>query len=259
MHNSQIPSDFKLSSSSFKGKTILITGATDGIGRCAALYFARAGATVVLHGRSETKLEELYDEIEQEGLAQPAIYCLSLESANAEAYTAMHDALANEFPKLDGLLINAAELGARTPVQQYSPERWATVMQVNINASFLLSRALLPLIRNSEHGRILFTSDQSASQGKAYSAAYSVSKAASDALMKVLAEELDGLGDICVNSVDPGATRTRLRLNAYPAEDPMTVSPASKLMPSYAYLLSPICTQSGKIFRAQPEHKSLEP
>ncbi|WP_096087172.1 YciK family oxidoreductase [Agaribacterium haliotis] len=251
MTSHTIPADYAPRAGLLTDKVILVTGATEGIGRQAALSYARAGATVILHGRSNAKLEELYDEIEEEGLPQAAIYCLSLDSAGPDDYSAMADALEQEFTQLDGLLLNAAELGQRTPVEHYKSETWAKVLQVNLTAPFMLCRALLPLLKKSEHGRIVFSTDACASDAKAYSCAYSVSKAGIDNLRQVLAHELEGIAPICVNSVDPGPTRTRLRLNAYPAEDPKSVPDCSGLVNSYLYLISQDCQQSGLLFTAR--------
>lgn len=220
-----------------KGKVIVVTGAGAGIGRSAALSFAAHGATVVLLGRTIPKLEMVYDEIEAAGGPQPAIYPINFEGAVAKDYDDMAQTLFDEFGKVDGLLHNAAELGERTPMNNYSPDVWIRVMQVNVNAPFMLTRALLPVMNHSSAGSILFTGSSVGYEGRAFWGAYAASKAANENMMQTLAQELDQTTQIRCNSINPGATRTKMRATAYPAEDPMKVKPAEDLMPLYLYLM----------------------
>ena len=124
-----------------ESRVILVTGAGDGIGKTAAKSFAAHGATVVLLGRTVTKLEAVYDEIEGSGHPQPAIYPMNLEGAAPKDYQDLADTLEREFGRLDGLLHNATNLGSLTPLEHYDLELWAKVMQVNLHAPFLLTRA----------------------------------------------------------------------------------------------------------------------
>lgn len=220
-----------------KGKVIVVTGAGAGIGRSAALSFAAHGATVVLLGRTIPKLEMVYDEIEAAGGPQPAIYPINFEGAVAKDYDDMAQTLFDEFGKVDGLLHNAAELGERTPINNYSPDVWIRVMQVNVNAPFMLTRALLPVMNHSSAGSILFTGSGVGYEGRAFWGAYAASKAANENMMQTLAQELDQTTQIRCNSINPGATRTKMRATAYPAEDPMKVKPTEDLMPLYLYLM----------------------
>lgn len=221
-----------------RDRVIAITGAGDGLGRAAAITFARHGATVVLLGRTLAKLEAVYDEIEAGGHPQPAIFPINLEGAAPQDYEQLRSALQNEFGRLDGLLHNAAELGGRTPLDSYSLSDWTKVMQVNMTAPFLLTRALLPLLRQSADGRIVFTSSNVGRKGRAYWGAYAVSKGATETLMQVLADELEST-PIRVNSLNPGPVRTRLRASAYPAEDPASVTPPEPIMKAYLFLFGP--------------------
>ena len=234
----QIPSNYTIKPKALSGKIILVTGAGDGIGKVAAKTFAACGATVVLCGRTMAKLESVYDEIEAAGYPQPAIYPINFESAVEKDYDDMCNALEDTFGHLDGLLFNAADLGERTPITNYSVSAWLRCMQVNVNSPFMMTQALLPLLERAENASILFTSSSVAFKGRAFWGAYSVSKAAAENFMQTLHDELEGATRIRANSINPGATRTAMRAAAYPAEDPETVKPAEYLMPAYVYLLS---------------------
>lgn len=232
-----IPSDYAIKPNALQGKIIIVTGAGAGIGRCAAKTFAACGATVVLCGRTMSKLEAVYDEIEAAGHPQPAIYPINFESAQQKDYDDMCNALEDTFGRLDGLLHNAADLGERTPISNYSVSAWQRCMQVNANAPFMMTQALLPLLQRADHASILFTSSSVAFKGRAFWGAYAASKAAAENFMQTLHDELEGATQIRVNSINPGATRTDMRAAAYPAEDPQTVKAPEALMPAYVYLL----------------------
>ena len=234
----KIPQDYVIHPYSLAGKIILVTGAGDGIGKIAAKTFAACGATVILAGRTMSKLEQVYDEIEAGEYPQPAIYPINFESAVEKDYDDMCNALEDTFGKLDGILFNAADLGERTPIANYSVNAWSRCMQINVNAPFMLTQALLPLLERSDNASILFTSSSVAFKGRAFWGAYAASKAAAENFMQTLHDEREGATRIRANSINPGATRTAMRAAAYPAEDPETVKTPDKLMPSYVYLLS---------------------
>ncbi len=234
-------------------RVILVTGAGDGIGRAAALSFARHGATVILLGRTIAKLETVYDEIEAEGLPQPAIFPLNFEGASLKDFHDMAETLDKEFGRLDGILHNAGLLGRITPFEQYNPELWEQVMQVNINGPIWMTQALLPLLTASKDASVIFTSSSVGRQGRAYWGAYAVSKFATEGFVEVLADEVEHLGSLRVNSLNPGATRTAMRKSAYPAEDPMTLRAAEDIMPTYLWLMGPDSRgHNGERFDAQP-------
>lgn len=233
----QLPENYSSKPQCLAGKIIIVTGAGDGIGRVAAKTFAAQGATVVLMGRTLAKLERVYDEIEKDGHPQPAIFPINFESAIEKDYDDMCNALEATFGHIDGLLHNAADLGERTPVSNYSISAWLRCMQINVNAPFMMTQALLPLLERAENASILFTSSSVAYQGRSFWGGYAASKAAAENLMQTLADELQGTSKIRVNSINPGGTRTKMRAAAYPGEDPTTVKTADALMPAYLYLL----------------------
>jgi len=218
-------------------KTILVTGAGDGIGAEAAKTYAAHGATVVLTGKTKPKLEKVYDEIVAAKYPEPVIHPIDFTGASVDDYSNMADALEDNFGQLDGLLHNAAQLGLMTPLASYNPKDWLTTLHTNLTAPFLLTQALIPLLMNAENASIIFTTDAVGKTPNAYWGAYGVSKAGIDNLMVTLAEELENTTKIRVNSIDPGAVRTNLRRSAFPGEI-VTESPlAESIMPCYLYLM----------------------
>ena len=228
--------DYQPPENLLKGRTILVTGAGDGIGRAASMSFAAHGATVVLLGRTLAKLEVVYDAIEKAGGVQPAIYPMNLEGAKDHDYFELAETLDKEFGSLEGLLHNAARLRLMSRIDDYDMETWFQVMQVNLNAPFMLTQACLPLLRKADDASLVFTSDQLGRKAKAYWGAYAVSKFGVEGLMQVLAAETEG-SNIRVNSIAPGPTRTNLRAHAFPGEDPQTVKSPEERMPLYLWLM----------------------
>ncbi len=231
--------DYQPSADLLKDRVILITGAGDGIGAAAAKGCAALGATVILLGRTTRKLEAVYDAIEEAGHPQPAIYPMNLEGAAPKDYEDLAATIEQEFGRLDGLLHNASILGTLTPLGQYSIEQWSKVMQVNLNAPYLMTRACLDLLKKSDDASVLFTSSSVGRQGRAYWGAYAVSKAGNENMMQTWADELESNTNIRVNSINPGATRTSMRARAYPGEDPNTLPRPDQILATYLYLLGP--------------------
>ncbi|MCY1287958.1 putative oxidoreductase YciK [compost metagenome] len=235
-----------------KDRVILITGAGRGIGAAAAKTFAAHGATVLLLGKTEASLNAVYDEIEAAGHPQPAVIPFNLETAQPHQYDELAATLEAEFGRIDGLLHNASILGPRTPIEQLSGENFMRVMQVNVNAMFMLTSTLLPLLKLSRDASVVFTSSSVGRKGRAYWGAYAVSKFASEGLMQVLADEVDGVASVRANSVNPGATRTDMRAQAYPGENPDNNPEPAAIMPVYLYLMGPDSAGvNGQAFDAQ--------
>jgi NAD(P)-dependent dehydrogenase (short-subunit alcohol dehydrogenase family) len=231
------PPDYQPPAGLLQGRTLLVTGAGDGIGRAAALAYARHGATVILLGRTGSKLEAVYDEIEAAGGPKPALVELDLAQATEEQCRHLADGLAGEFPRLDGLLHNAGVLGERRPIESAGYASWLEVMQVNVNAPFLLTRHLLPLLQAAPNASIIFTSSGVGRTGKAYWGAYAVSKFATEGFMQVLASELENTSNVRVNSINPGPTNTAMRRAAYPGETPTDNPRPEEIMGAYLYLM----------------------
>ena len=230
--------DYQAPSQLLKGKVILVTGAGDGIGKAAAISYAKHGATVILLGRTTKKLETVYDYIEKQQYPQAAIVPLNLDGAAEHDYIELANTIESEFGHLDGILHNASLLGERTPIATYDPTLFEQVMRVNVTSQLMLNQALLPLMQKAEHASIIFTSSGVGRKAKPNWGAYAVSKFATEAMMQLLSSELESLSpNIRANATNPGATRTNMRANAYPNEDPMNLPTAEDIMPIYLYLM----------------------
>ncbi len=204
---------------SLKDQVILITGAGGGLGATAALALAKQGAELILLDKSIPKLEKIYAAIVACGGAEPVMYPFDLAGATEMQYQEMADAIEQRYGALQGLLHSAAELSAFTPIATHKTQDWGHTLNVNLNAAFLLTRVLLPLMQKSAHASIVFTSDSGARQAQAYSGAYGVSKIALEGFAKILAEELESGQKIRVNTFVPGPVDSPLRKKAYPGED----------------------------------------
>ena len=234
------------------GRVILVTGAGRGIGATAAKTFAAHGATVLLLGKTEENLSRVYDAIEAAGHAQPAVIPFNLETALPHQYDELAAMIETEFGHVDGVLHNASIIGPRTPIEQLSGGNFARVMQVNVNAMFMLTSTLLPLLKLSSDASVVFTSSSVGRKGRAYWGAYAVSKFATEGLMQVLADEVDGITNVRANSVNPGATRTDMRAQAYPGENPVNNPLPEAIVPVYLYLMGPDSKGvNGQAFDAQ--------
>jgi NAD(P)-dependent dehydrogenase (short-subunit alcohol dehydrogenase family) len=232
-----IPEGFAPAADSLAGRVILISGASSGLGKALALECARAGASVILSGRNQLKLERVYDEITGMGAATPAIAVLDLAAATAVEYDHLAKTIDAEFGRLDGLVHAAALLGDRTPLEQYDVPTWCKVLHVNLTAPFILTQVLLPNLRKSADASIIFVSSGVVRNPRPFWGAYAVAKCGLESVRGMLSQELDGEANIRVNSVNPGRMRTAMRAAAYPAEDPNTVPTPASVSGPFLYLL----------------------
>ncbi len=220
------------------GKTILVTGAGDGIGRVAALTYARYGATVLLLGRTSSKLEYVYDEIESLGGKQPAMLPMNLEGATYAEMQQLEGLINKEVGQLDGILHNAGVLGQLTPLEMYDVDTFAQVMKVNFTATFMLTQALLPLLKDADHGSVVFTSSTVGTHPRAFWGAYALSKQAVEGMSDIFTQETQNTTNLRFNCVNPGGTRTNMRAHAYPGENPMSLKTPEDIMAGYVCLMS---------------------
>lgn len=235
-----------------KERVILVTGAGRGIGAAAARTYAAHGATVLLLGRTQDSLTTVLNEITAAGHPRPVTFLLDLETALPHQYDELAASLKAQFGRLDGVLHNASIIGPRTPLDQLSGEDFARVMHVNVNATFMLTASLLPLLKHAQDASMVFTSSSVGRKGRAQWGAYGVSKFATEGLMQTLADELGDTPSIRANSINPGATRTDMRAQAYPAENPLNIPTPEEIMPVYLYLMGPDSAGvNGQAFDAQ--------
>lgn len=234
----KIPENWQATPDLLKDRVILVTGAGNGIGAATAICYAQHGATIVLLDKHVRNLETVYDTIESAGGIQPAIYPMNLEGATEKDYVDLADTIEKEFGRLDGVFHNAALLGALIPLTHFEMELWYKIMQVNLNAPFMITRSCLGLLMKSDHASIVFNADRAGRHGKAYWGAYGISKAATENLMQTLADELEQNTSVRVNSVDPGPVATSLRNLAYPGENPENIAKASDVVLPFLYLMS---------------------
>lgn len=235
-------------------RVIAITGASDGIGRAVALACARAGANVILIGRNARKLEAVHGEIEAAGHPEPIIALLDLEKSLAPDYDQIAAAVLERYGRLDGLVHNAAILGAVSPIEHYDVPTWVRVMHINVTAAFALTHLLVPALRRSKDASVIFTSSGVGRRGRAYWGAYAVSKFAIEGLSQVFAHEMEGSTNVRVNTLNPGRARTQMRRTAYPAEDISTLPLPEALTGPYIALLGPASRGvTGKAFDCQTD------
>ena len=243
---------YEPAAAAFEGRVIFVTGATSGIGRAVARDLVRCGATALLHGRNAKALQALYEELRELG-PEPAVAELNFERAQGPQYQALVDEIETRYGRLDGLLHNAGILGDRSPIEHYDIVQWQRVLHVNLTAPFVLTRCLLPLLKRSKDASLVFTTSGVGNVGRAYWGAYSVSKFGTEGLAQILADELENTS-VRVNSINPGATRTRMRAQAYPGEDPATLPPPESITGPYLWLLGPDSQGvSGRRIDAQPK------
>lgn len=218
---------------------ILITGAGGGLGSTAALALAKQGAQIILLDKSIPKLEAVYDAIKAANAPEPVMYPFDLAGANEDEYQDLADKIEEKYGSLQGLLHSAVEFSGYTPIASHGTKDWGHTLNVNLNAPFLLSRVLLPLLQKSQTATIVFTSDSSVRIAPAYSGAYGVSKIALEGLAKILAEEMESYNKIRVNIFVPGPVNSPLRKRAYPAEDKSRLPAMESLAAAYLYLFGP--------------------
>ena len=231
--------DYQASDTLLAGKNILVTGAGDGIGKAAALSFAAHGATVILVGKTIAKLALVYDEIEAAGHPQPVLVELDLAEASYEDFAALNNEIIDQLGSLHGLLHNAGILGEMKPLGQYDAETFDQVIKVNLSSNFKLTQALMPALNLADHASVIFTSSGVGRKSRAYWGAYAVSKFGIEGLMQTWADELADTSSIRVNSLNPGATQTQMRKQAYPGEALNSNPEPSAIMNAYLYLMGP--------------------
>lgn len=238
-----------------RNRTLLVTGASAGIGRQAALSYAQHGADVVLLARNQTKLTAVVQQIRQETGRNVWGFVIDFTQATADDCQQLAQHIALVTPKLDGLLHNAGALTAIKPLLATSAAEWQQVLRVNLDTTFFLTQSLLPLLLKSDAGSLIFTSSSVGRQGRAGWGPYAVSKFATEGLMQVLAQELADTA-VRVNCINPGGTRTEMRAKAFPDENRSKLKTPADIMPLYLWLMgADSIGETGNSFDAQPGRK----
>ncbi|PKH26832.1 YciK family oxidoreductase [Enterobacterales bacterium CwR94] len=237
-------------------RIILVTGASDGIGREAALSYARLGARLILLGRNTSKLHSVATQITAAGGLPAETFTLDLDGATPEQCQQLADNIARQVPHLDGVLHNAGLLGEVAPMTEQTPAIWQQVMRVNIDSTFFLTQALLPLLLKSPAASLIFTTSSVGRQARAQWGAYSVSKFATEGMMQVLADEYQHT-HLRVNCINPGGTRTKMRASAFPDENADKLKTPAEIMPLYQWLMGDDSRGiNGQSLDAQPGRKA---
>lgn len=226
-----------------RDRIALITGASRGIGRAVAKRFAAEGAHVVLVARTQGALEELDDEIRGMGGAATLV---PADLSNHAKIDHMGAAIYERFGRLDVLVGNAGLLGVLSPIGHIDPRTWDQVMDINLTVNWRLIRSFDPLLKLSPSGRAIFVTSGAAKRARPYWGAYAVSKAALEMMVQTYAMEV-AKTPVKVNLLDPGATRTTMRAQAYPGEDPMTVKTPDEITETFVELAAPSCHRHGEI------------
>jgi NAD(P)-dependent dehydrogenase (short-subunit alcohol dehydrogenase family) len=226
------------------GRVAVVTGASRGIGYFTALELAKMGAHVIACARTVGGLEELDDAIRAEGGSATLV---PMDLADMEAIDRLGGAIFERWGKLDILVANAGVLGTISPIGHFEAKTFEKVMNINVNATWRLIRSVDPLMQKSDQGRALLLTSSLAHKCKPFWGAYSASKAAVEALARTWAYESERL-PLKIVSVDPGATRTAMRAQAFPGEDPDTLPHPHDVAKVIAELAGPDMTESGKLY-----------
>jgi NAD(P)-dependent dehydrogenase (short-subunit alcohol dehydrogenase family) len=225
------------------GRIVLVTGASRGIGRAAAVELAKHGAHLVLVARTVGGLEETDDAVRKVGGIATLV---PLDLTNFAGIDQLGATIFERWGKLDGFLGNAGELGVLTPLSHLDPKVWQKSIDVNVTANWRLIRSLDPLLRKSDAARVLFISSGAARNFRPYWGSYSIAKAALEALALTYAAECAN-SNVKVNLFNPGPLRTKMRAKAMPGEDPTTLEPPEAVAPQITELLSPSCMKHGEL------------
>ena len=201
-----------------KNKNILITGASNGIGKSLSENLSKYGANVIMLSRNENALDAIYDSLKEKYKTAPCILKCDLENLDDKKSQEIANIISKNYKGLDSVIHNAAILEKMSDIESFDTQTWNKVMRVNLTSAFILSKYLIPLMKSSPTPRIIFTTSSLGKKAKAFWGAYSVSKSGVNALSNILSDELESISNIKIFNFDPKATQTNMRALAYPAE-----------------------------------------
>jgi len=234
---SRLPAEWTPAADSLRDRVVLVTGAYGGLGAAVSRAAARAGATVVVTGKRKRQLEQLYDAMLAEGLSEPVIHPLDMETATPRDYENLAEGLERDFGRLDGIVHAAASFAGLSPIAMHKPDDWLRALHVNVSAPFALTQACMPLLNQAVDSAVVFVLDNPDLLARAHWGAYGVSKAALERFVAILHQENDA-GPLRVNALLPAPMRTALRRQAYFGEDIMQRPLPDAAAEAAVYLLS---------------------
>jgi len=232
----RLPEDWAPAGDTLAGRVVLVTGAYGGLGSAVARAAAAAGATVVIAGKRQRLLEKLYDAMVAEGLVEPVIHPLDMETATPRDYEALADGLRRDLGRLDGIVHAAASFAGLTPLAMHKPDAWLRTLHVNVSAPFALTQACLPLLLEAPDSAAVFVLDDPERTRRAHWGAYGVSKAALERFVAILHDEHDE-DALRVHALLPAPMRTTLRRMAYFGEDTSRQPPPDAAAAAAVWLL----------------------
>lgn len=228
-------------------RVILVTGAGQGLGRTAAMTYAKHGATVILLGRTVSKLEKVYDEIIEAGGPQPAIFPLDLAAATDAAFENLAQAIAYQFNRLDGICHAAADFEALTPLKQENLTDWVSLFRANAAAPAAINRTLEPYLAKADKAAVILIGESHGHTPSAYWGGFAVSKAALEAYFKIQADEWSD-SPIRINLLIPGPIHSPFRAKTHPGEDKSALPNCDAVAPLLLQLMRPDQTElSGQL------------
>lgn len=233
----RLPVGWTFATDTLADRVVLVTGACGGLGGAVARAASRAGATVVITGRRKRQLEQLYDAMREEGLAEPVIHPLDMEVATPREYTALAEGLERDFGRLDGIVHAAASFAGLTPLSMHKPDEWLRALHINVSAPFALTQACMPLLTEAADSAVVFVLDDPELLQRAHWGGYGVSKAALERLVAILHQETD-TSPLRTHALLPPPMRTALRKLAYFGEDIMQRPLPDAAADAAVYLLS---------------------